>query len=128
MDSEILSTSVARQSLSSQKVNLKVVNTGDQAKVNRQATSLPAQNRETGAADQEAVRERLEDSVSQLKDLVQSVQRDLQFSIDDFSGRTVITVLDSKTEEIIRQIPSDEVLALAKNIASMKGVLFSAEV
>ncbi len=128
MDSENLSTSVARQSLSSQKVNLTVVGTGNQAKVNQAATRKPEQNTDTGAADQEAVRERLEDSVSQLKDLVQSVQRDLQFSIDDFSGRTVITVLDSKTEEIIRQIPSDEVLALAKNIASMKGVLFSAEV
>ena len=128
MDSEILSTSVARQSLSSQKVNLTVVGTGNQAKVNQAATRKPEQNKDTGAVDQEAVRERLEDSVSQLKDLVQSVQRDLQFSIDDFSGRTVITVLDSKTEEIIRQIPSDEVLALAKNIASMKGVLFSAEV
>ena len=66
--------------------------------------------------------------MSQLKDLVQSVQRDLQFSIDDFSGKTVITVLDSRTAEIIRQIPSDEVLALARNIESMKGVLFSAEV
>ena len=128
MDSETLSTSVARQSLSSQKVNLRVVDTGRQARVNQEA-SMPAQNKDTtGAIDQEAVKERLEDSVSQLNDLVKSVQRDLQFSIDDFSGRTVITVLDSKTAEIIRQIPSDEVLALAKNIESMKGVLFSAEV
>ena len=128
MDSETLSTSVARQSLSSQKVNLRVVDTGGrQAKVGQEAR--PAQNTEAaGAIDQEAVKDRLEDSVSQLNDLVKSVQRDLQFSIDDFSGRTVITVLDSKTEEIIRQIPSDEVLALAKNIESMKGVLFSAEV
>ncbi len=127
MDSETLSTSVARQSLSSQKVNLRVVDTGKQANVGKEV-KMPGQNTEAGAIDQEAVKERLEDSVSQLKNLVQSVQRDLQFSIDDFSGRTVITVLDSKTEEIIRQIPSDEVLALAKNIESMKGVLFSAEV
>ena len=128
MNSETLSTTVTRQSLSSQKVNLKVVNSGDQAKVNQEVSNKSEQNREASNVDQEAVKERLENSVSQLKELVQSVQRDLQFSIDDFSGRTVITVLDSKTEEIIRQIPSDEVLALAKNIASMKGVLFSAEV
>ena len=124
MDSEILSTSVARQSLSAPKANLKVVNTGKPV----QQEARPEQKQEVSAADQEAVKERLESSVSQLKDLVQSVQRDLQFSIDDFSGRTVITVLDSKTEEIIRQIPSEEVLALAKSIDSMKGVLFSAEV
>ena len=124
MDSEILSTSVARQSLSAPKANLKVVNTGKPV----QRETRPEQQQEVSAADQEAVKERLESSVSQLKDLVQAVQRDLQFSIDDFSGRTVITVLDSKTEEIIRQIPSEEVLALAKSIDSMKGVLFSAEV
>lgn len=124
MDSETISTSVARQSLSAPKANLKVVNTGKPV----QQESRPETNTEVSAADQEAVKERLENSVSQLKDLVQSVQRDLQFSIDDFSGKTVITVLDSKTEEIIRQIPSEEVLALAKSIDSMKGVLFSAEV
>ncbi len=126
MDSEILSTSVAKQSLSSQKVNLSVVNPGSQGRAVQE--TRPEQQQEVSAADQEAVKERLESSVSQLKDLVQSVQRDLQFSIDDFSGKTVITVLDSKTEEIIRQIPSEEVLALAKSIDSMKGVLFSAEV
>ncbi len=74
------------------------------------------------------VTQQLEDSVSQLNELAQSVQRDLHFSIDEFSGDTVIQVLDSKTEEVIRQIPSEEVLALARNIESMKGVLFSAEV
>lgn len=124
MDSEIVNTTVARQSLSSQKVNLKVVNPGSQPAREEGGNA----NREATAVDQEAVKERLENSVSQLKDLVQSVQRDLQFSIDDFSGKTVITVLDSNTSEIIRQIPSDEVLALAKNIDSLKGVLFSAEV
>ena len=72
--------------------------------------------------------QRLENSVSELNAIVQSVQRDLQFSIDEFSGDTVIKVLDTKTDEVIRQIPSEEVLALTRNIESLKGVLFSAEV
>ena len=71
---------------------------------------------------------RLESSVVQLNELVQSIQRDLHFSIDEISGDTVIQVLDSKTEEVIRQIPSEEVLTLARNIETMKGILFSAEV
>ncbi len=77
---------------------------------------------------QEESIQRLEESVSQLNNFVQSVQRDLRFSIDEFSGETVIKVLDTNTEEVIRQIPSAEVLALTKNIDSLKGVLFSAEV
>ena len=124
MDNEIRSTTVERKSLSSQKVNLKVINTATQA--NQEAR--PENKRNASVVDQDVVRERLENSVNLLKDLVKSVQRDLQFSIDEFSGETVITVLDSNTEEIIRQIPSDEVLALARNIESLKGVLFSAEV
>jgi len=72
--------------------------------------------------------EKLKDSVVRLNDFVTSVQRDLRFSVDELSGRTVITVSDTKTNEIIRQIPSKEVLALAQNIDSAKGILFSAEV
>ncbi|MCP4492702.1 MAG: flagellar protein FlaG [Gammaproteobacteria bacterium] len=104
--------------------NLKLLNVRE----NPGTSSADApENREVKQSEQEAAQQ-LEDSVSQLNELVQSVQRDLRFSIDEFSGDTVIQVLDTKTEEVIRQIPSEEVLALAKNIEIMKGVLFSAEV
>jgi flagellar protein FlaG len=35
--------------------------------------------------------------------------------VDEVSGRTVITVINASTAEIVRQIPSEEVLALARN-------------
>ena len=69
----------------------------------------------------------ISETVSRLNEAVQVVKRDLQFRVDDESGRTVITVLDSETEEVIRQIPPEQVLTLAENIESLKGVLFSAE-
>ena len=78
--------------------------------------------------DQEELQRAIEDSVDRLQSAVQSIQRDLKFSVDDVSGDTVITVLDSETEEVVRQIPSEEAIALAKNLESIKGVLFSAEV
>jgi flagellar protein FlaG len=56
--------------------------------------------------------------VQSLNDYAQSVRRDLQFSVDDTSGRTVITVKDSETEEIIRQIPSESAVALASYLRS----------
>jgi flagellar protein FlaG len=52
--------------------------------------------------------------VESLNDYMQSVRRDLRFSVDDFSGRTVITVLDSESQEVIRQIPPESVQALAE--------------
>ena len=54
----------------------------------------------------------------------QSIDRKLQFSVDDSSGRTVIKVLDPQTDEIIRQIPSEEVLRLAERIADAQSLLF----
>jgi flagellar protein FlaG len=41
-------------------------------------------------------------------------ERSLSFRVDEASGRTVITVLDATTQEVVRQIPSEEVLALAR--------------
>jgi len=39
---------------------------------------------------------------------------DLEFKVDDASGRTVITVYHPETEEVIRQIPPEEALQLAQ--------------
>ena len=50
--------------------------------------------------------------VAALNDYVQSVKRDLQFAMDQDSGRTVITVLDTETQEIVRQIPPESAVAL----------------
>jgi flagellar protein FlaG len=41
-------------------------------------------------------------------------ERSLIFRVDEASGRTVITVLDATTQEVVRQIPSEEVLVLAR--------------
>jgi len=66
-------------------------------------------------------------AVKDINEYVQNVQRDLRFSIDEDSGHTVITVLDGETEEVIRQIPAEEILAIARNLKAMKGLLFDAQ-
>jgi flagellar protein FlaG len=55
----------------------------------------------------------IKDAVRDLNNHAQFVQRELQFSIDDNSGQTVIKVLDTKTKEVIRQIPGEEALRFA---------------
>lgn len=47
----------------------------------------------------------------------------LQFSIDGSSGEVVARVTDSKTGELIRQIPSKEALAIAQDLDQLKGLL-----
>ena len=52
--------------------------------------------------------------VSNITSYVQSISRDLEFQVDDVTGGTIINVFDSKTETLIRQIPSEEVVAMAR--------------
>jgi len=49
----------------------------------------------------------------------------LDFSIDSGSGQTVIKVMDPATKDVIRQIPSEEVLKLNQEITSMQGMLLN---
>ncbi|MEN8179486.1 MAG: flagellar protein FlaG [Pseudomonadota bacterium] len=64
-------------------------------------------------------KQELEGAVSQMKDFAQMLNRELQFDVDEDLGRTVVRVLDKESGDLIRQIPSEEVLALAKQMKEM---------
>jgi len=71
-------------------------------------------------------------AVSEISDYAQSISRDLHFQVDKQLGSTIVTVLDHETKEVIRQIPSEEVLAMARHIAEnapdpVKGLLMNGE-
>ncbi len=75
------------------------------------AAVIEEQTRET-----EVTKEDLEKAVSHLKEYVQSMKRDMDFSVDDKTGRFVVKVYDSETRELIRQIPSEEMLAISRHL------------
>lgn len=55
-------------------------------------------------------------AAKQLEAHLQSMNRYLEFRVDEDSGRTVVTVKDKTTGETIRQIPSEEIMRLAQNL------------
>ena len=73
--------------------------------------SLPPQQEKA-----EPAAEQIEQAVAIMNDHVQQIHRQLQFSIDQSSERIVIKVIDSDTDEIIRQIPSEEALNYARKL------------
>ena len=77
---------------------------------------------ETNAQPQE---EQVAEAVGRIEEFVQSVQRNLEFSVDDDTGDSVVTVRDRVTDEVIRQIPSEDMLDIAKRLDEIGGVLFS---
>jgi len=58
----------------------------------------------------------LDKAVKDLQAYVDGLGRDLSFRRDESVGRNVITVRDSQTNQVVRQIPGDEVLAIARQI------------
>lgn len=70
----------------------------------------------SASATEPATREELEQAISEIASAVQNAQRNLNFSVDESSGRTIVKVIDSQTDEVIRQIPSEEALALARRM------------
>ena len=78
--------------------------------------------REAKEAAQE--KEPLEDMVSDLNKLVRELHRELRFSVDKDSGDTVIKVIDRETDEVVRQIPSEELIHLRKRLQDAAGVFF----
>ncbi|CAD5202236.1 Flagellar protein FlaG [Pseudomonas sp. FEN] len=62
-----------------------------------------------------------------IEKFVQSIKRNLEFSIDEHSGQVVVKVIASETGEVVRQIPSEEALKLADNLSSASHVLFDAK-
>ena len=93
--------------------------------VKRKESSAGGQLLPPGRADEAVDTEQVESAVSRISDYVQNFQRDLQFSVDQDSGRTVIKVVDSETEQVIRQIPSEETLRMVEQLDSPESLMFS---
>jgi flagellar protein FlaG len=87
----------------------------------------PAAAVETVAAvkgkDAPPSRKDVEDAVAKLNRSVQERAQGLEFSIDDDSQRTIVKVIDQRTKEVLRQIPTPEALQIAKSIDARSGGL-----
>jgi len=68
----------------------------------------------------------------QLQDVLNDIKRDLKilhnidirFKVHEATGKTMVTVIDSETDKVIREIPPSEILNLAAKIDQMMGILF----
>ena len=83
-----------------------------------------------GAAEkaEPPTRAQIDKAMVEVKKALDPVARNLQFSIDEDTGRTVIKVVDSATKEVIRQMPSEELLELTRSLDSLSGLLIKQKV
>jgi len=66
----------------------------------------------------------VDDALNKANQFFQDDNRSLQFVRDNDSDKMIILIKDIKTDEVIRQIPSEAMLKLAKQLEQVQGMLF----
>lgn len=72
--------------------------------------------------------EQLAEMAEQMDKFVGSFTHELKFRVDEDSGRNVVTVIDSKSGDTIRQIPTEELLDVIARLAEVSGGLINVKV
>ena len=62
-------------------------------------------------------------AAKEIQSFVQSMGRNLNFSIDQTTGYHVVRVMNPETNEVVRQLPSEELLRIAQNMAQLNSAL-----
>ena len=70
----------------------------------------------------------LEQAVGKVREALQQSGSQLQIEVDQDLHRVVVKILNRDSGEVIRQIPPQEVIDLAKDLANHKGLLFEEHV
>jgi len=92
------------------------------------AVSVSAESESFDQQGQSPDDERVKAAAEDIQKFFQSVKRNLEFSVDESSGKVVVKVIASTSGEVIRQIPNEEVLKLAGSLSDAGSLLFRAEV
>ena len=89
--------------------------------INREAANVVAINSQVSEKVEKEVTKPttsdIKQAAKQVNSFVKQLDRNLEFSVDESSGRVIITVREPETGKIIRQIPPEELLVIAKLVS-----------
>jgi flagellar protein FlaG len=84
----------------------------------------PAQKTAPGSAADSAA---LQSAVERTNRMIQPIATDLQFSVDRGTNQTIVKVVDTATNQVIRQVPSEEMLKIAEALDKLDGLLVKSQ-
>jgi flagellar protein FlaG len=100
-------------------INFQTKPTNPVVEVDNTSASEVKANSERAQQVAEQAAENIKDvrnAAKELNEFTEKIQTNLRFSVDEGSGRSVITVTDTQSGDTIRQIPAKEALAVANII------------
>ena len=86
--------------------------------VNVIAVAAAATTKSAPPSDAEVLR-----AIVEVNKYLKQSANSVQFTIDQDSGKTVVKIVDPETETVIRQIPSEQAVAISKDLAKLQGLL-----
>jgi flagellar protein FlaG len=84
-------------------------------------------DRPADAAAQAAGPQLTDSAVSEINQALKTLATSLKFEVDDESGRTLVKVIDQDSGEVLRQIPSEATIRIARSLDKMVGHLVRTE-
>jgi flagellar protein FlaG len=66
----------------------------------------------------------IQQAIEQLNMRMQNMNRNVNFSVDQASGRDVVRVTNQNTGELVRQLPFEDTLQFMRNLDHMIGLIF----
>lgn len=85
--------------------------------------SAPNTGQAPNTAQGEPSVKQVQQALDQINSFVQSSNKDVQFSLDHSSGKILVQVMDTQNNQVIRQIPSKEALAISQALDRLQGLL-----
>ena len=87
------------------------------------ATDSKPAGKAASKEDAQSELKEVKQAVSDINKAMQFMSRELEFSVDTDSERTVVKVIDQQTREVIRQMPTKEALEIGKALEKVQGLL-----
>lgn len=75
--------------------------------------------------EEEKDAETLEETTELLNKTSMAYDRGLKFAIHEATNRVMVRVIDMETEEVIREVPKEEILDLIAEIYELSGISFN---
>lgn len=72
----------------------------------------------------EVTQEKIQRVSELMNDYIQSLQKDLKINVNNETGDIIVKVISGEDGKVIREIPSEELLALAARMEEIAGVIF----
>ncbi|WP_088228630.1 flagellar protein FlaG [Desulfosporosinus sp. FKB] len=97
---------------------------GQKSEMNQEVlVPIVDRKQETPSAREEIPREEIEKATEKLNRLMGIIEKNMKFAVDDKTHRVMVKIVDSKTGEVLNEIPPKRIFDLLNSFSNMSGLL-----